>query len=216
MSNQAVSQVKQGEMWIAVGSTHADALPQVTEHLSLDDSLLAQLIRFQTHQGLTSLTQAIHRVLLDYFGSNAIDLESHKGSSDSEPLRLLVAQLQTDQQQLFRTVTTLQQSLTVLMLQMQQPTAPVTARTPRIRPTTACTGSSLKPAVYEKGISGTDLAARLQTSSASISRRRSRANFPAWSQMQDPEHIAWQYFGSTRRFHPVTLSFSANSGTNFS
>lgn len=213
MSNSSVFPFQQQATSIAAHTGDPHTLPPTAESLTLEPALLAQLLHFQIEQGLPSLTCALQAVLQDYFGTPGAATGPDRAASPA--LRTLVSELQADQQQLFRTVTSLQQTLSVLLLQMQ-PVAAAPARPTQSRPATACADGPLKPAVYEKGLSGTDLAARLKTSSATISKRRSRANFPAWSQLKDPEHVAWQYFGSTGRFHPVTLAFSANTETNFS
>lgn len=210
MSHNSIAASYQKEAWIAVGSVDTGTPQQEVEQVSLDQSLLGHLVQFQVRSGLSSPSEAARQILLSYFEATA-GVEGT--SASSRPLHALIAQIQADQQQLFRTVATLQQTLTVLMLQMQ-PSVPASPQKgpPRTYTAKATPEASLKPAVYEKGLSGTDLATRLGTSSATLSKRRSRPDFPAWSQMQDPEHLAWQYFGSTRRFHPVTLAFSANGG----
>lgn len=210
MSHNSIAASYQKGAWIAVGSVDTGTPQQEVEQVSLDQSLLNHLVQFQVKSGLSSPSEAARQVLLSYFEATA-GVEGTSASSG--PLHALIAQIQADQQQLFRTVATLQQTLTVLMLQMQ-PSVPASPQKgpPRTYTAKATPEASLKPAVYEKGLSGTDLATRLGTSSATLSKRRSRPDFPAWSQMQDPEHLAWQYFGSTRRFHPVTLAFSANGG----
>ncbi|HEY9881475.1 MAG TPA: hypothetical protein V6D29_23680 [Leptolyngbyaceae cyanobacterium] len=213
MSNSSASPFGQQGTSIAVHTGDPYMLRPTVESLTLEPALLAQLRHFQIEQGLPSLTCALQAVLHDYFGTPGA--ASGPDNAASPALRTLVNELQADQKQLFRTVTSLQQTLSVLLLQMQSaattPTRPI-----QPRPATACADGTLKPAVYEKGLSGTDLAARLKTSSATISKRRSRADFPAWSQMKDPEHVAWKYFGSTGRFHPVTLALSTSTGTNSS
>ncbi|HEY9762933.1 MAG TPA: hypothetical protein V6D07_10430 [Trichocoleus sp.] len=212
MSNSSVSPFEQQETSIAVHTGDFPTLPPTAEALTLEPALLAQLRHFQIEQGLPSLTCALQAVLQDYFGTPGAANSPDKAAAPA--LRTLVSELQADQQQLFRTVTSLQQALSVLLLQMQ-PAAATPARPTQPRLETACADGPLKPAVYEKGLSGTDLAARLKTSSATISKRRSKSDFSAWSQLKDPEHLAWKYFGSTGRFHPVTLALSASTGTSF-
>ncbi|MBD2461133.1 hypothetical protein H6G89_08765 [Oscillatoria sp. FACHB-1407] len=45
----------------------------------------------------------------------------------------------------------------------------------------------------EKPVTGSELARRLGVNSSTISRRKERADFPAWSQDLDPDGIAWVY-----------------------
>ncbi|XGW00970.1 MAG: hypothetical protein ACAF41_34610 (plasmid) [Leptolyngbya sp. BL-A-14] len=54
-----------------------------------------------------------------------------------------------------------------------------------------------------RGLTGTALAARLQTSASMISRKRSQVGFGRWSQARDPDGLTWLYTTRTRRFHPV-------------
>jgi hypothetical protein len=74
--------------------------------------------------------------------------------------------------------------------------------------TGATHGSALSPAlswaqIARRGLTGTALAARLQTSASMISRKRSQVGFGSWSQARDPEGLTWLYTARTRRFHPV-------------
>ncbi|XGV94419.1 MAG: hypothetical protein ACAF41_00910 (plasmid) [Leptolyngbya sp. BL-A-14] len=54
-----------------------------------------------------------------------------------------------------------------------------------------------------RGLTGTALAARLQTSASMIIRKRSQVGFGRWSQARDPDGLIWLYTARTRRFHPV-------------
>ncbi|HEY9859589.1 MAG TPA: hypothetical protein V6D16_08790 [Candidatus Obscuribacterales bacterium] len=46
------------------------------------------------------------------------------------------------------------------------------------------------------------LAKRLGVNSSRISRMQSQANFPKWSQEQDPDGIAWKFNSKSKRFYP--------------
>jgi hypothetical protein len=48
------------------------------------------------------------------------------------------------------------------------------------------------------------LAKRLNVNSQTITRRRNRSDFSVWTQMQDPEGIAWSYDTSSQSFYPFT------------
>lgn len=48
------------------------------------------------------------------------------------------------------------------------------------------------------------LAERLKVTSQAITRRRTKSDFQAWTQAQDPERIAWCYDEPSRSFHPIT------------
>jgi hypothetical protein len=49
-------------------------------------------------------------------------------------------------------------------------------------------------------LTGIALAERLNVSDTTISRRKSKANFPEWSRSKDPEGIAWTYSKKSKRF----------------
>ncbi len=51
--------------------------------------------------------------------------------------------------------------------------------------------------------STTSLAKRLNTTSQAITHRRNRADFPTWTQSQDPERIAWKYDAASQSFAPA-------------
>ena len=48
-----------------------------------------------------------------------------------------------------------------------------------------------------------DLAKRLDLNSSTVGRRKSKPDFPEWSQSKDPEGIAWQYLADKEVFVPV-------------
>ncbi|HEY9662621.1 MAG TPA: hypothetical protein V6C65_29555, partial [Allocoleopsis sp.] len=55
----------------------------------------------------------------------------------------------------------------------------------------------------QQGLTGVQLAARLQVSASALSRRRSTASFTQWSRQVDPKGVGWKFVGATRRFHPL-------------
>ena len=48
-----------------------------------------------------------------------------------------------------------------------------------------------------------DLAKRLDLNSSTVGRRKSKPDFPEWSQSKDPEGIAWKYLADKELFVPV-------------
>jgi uncharacterized membrane protein len=48
------------------------------------------------------------------------------------------------------------------------------------------------------------LAKRLNVTSQAITRHRTQSDFSTWTQMQDPEGIAWSYDASSQSFYPFT------------
>lgn len=63
--------------------------------------------------------------------------------------------------------------------------------------------NKLTPEVIKDGLTGTQLADRLNIHSSILSRRRSKPDFSEWSQKLDPNRVAWKYIGFSRRFYPT-------------
>jgi hypothetical protein len=49
-------------------------------------------------------------------------------------------------------------------------------------------------------LTGVELAHRLNVSATTISRRKSKPDFPQWTRSHDPESIAWVYSKKSRLF----------------
>lgn len=64
--------------------------------------------------------------------------------------------------------------------------------------------------IVSNGLTGIQLATRLNINSSILSRRRSRPDFSQWSQKLDPDRIAWTYIGFSRRFCPTEVSSMEN------
>lgn len=56
------------------------------------------------------------------------------------------------------------------------------------------------PKLDTEPLTGMALAQRLNVSDTTISRRRSRPDFPQWSCHKDPDGIAWMYLKKTKHF----------------
>ncbi len=56
---------------------------------------------------------------------------------------------------------------------------------------------------YLKGVSQKELAKRLNVTSQTLSRRRSKSDFVQWSKARDPDGFAWSYQASMRVFYVV-------------
>ncbi len=50
-----------------------------------------------------------------------------------------------------------------------------------------------------------DLARRLGVSGQALNRRRSLSNFVNWSQIHDPQGLAWAYHPASKMYHPLTV-----------
>jgi hypothetical protein len=67
-----------------------------------------------------------------------------------------------------------------------------------------------------------DLAKRLQVDSATLTKNRSKPNFPEWSEDKDPENVRWNYLPELKRYSPMlstalsTMSTSSNDEVNLS
>lgn len=68
---------------------------------------------------------------------------------------------------------------------------------------TSVSEHQVSAALARKGLTGLQLAARLNVHSSVISRKKKKSSFKAWTSQLDPLGFGWKYVAVTRRFHPV-------------
>jgi len=59
-----------------------------------------------------------------------------------------------------------------------------------------------------------DLAKRLQVDSATLTKNRSKPNFPDWSEDKDPENVRWSYLAELKRYTPVLSTVVSTESTS--
>ena len=59
-----------------------------------------------------------------------------------------------------------------------------------------------------------DLAKRLQVDSATLTKNRSKPNFPDWSEDKDPENVRWSYLAELKRYTPVLSTVLSTESTS--
>ena len=59
-----------------------------------------------------------------------------------------------------------------------------------------------------------DLAKRLQVDSATLTKNRSKPNFPDWSEDKDPENVRWSYLAELKRYTPVLSTVVSTETTS--
>jgi hypothetical protein len=66
----------------------------------------------------------------------------------------------------------------------------------------------------KQGLTGTQLANRLNIHSSNLSRKRSNPTFSSWSQQLDPNNISWMYNAISRKFYPCQENVFSNFESN--
>jgi hypothetical protein len=185
----------------------------VLESLSLE--AYQYLLQIQTDGQLSTLSQAVQQVLEE--ACTVKFLTQSREILTPEQQTLLVdilvefTQCQAKLANAIVTLNTLTNSILLahsspLSLQNELPVAVESRQLKRAlsRPTSPqIQKSSRSTDSIRRGLTGTALAERLNTSTSMISRKRSQAGFTLWSQQRDPDGISWVYSSRTRRFHPV-------------
>jgi len=59
-----------------------------------------------------------------------------------------------------------------------------------------------------------NLAKRLQVDSATLTKNRSKPNFPDWSEDKDPENVRWSYLAELKRYTPVLSTVVSTESTS--
>ena len=169
------------------------------------------LLQRQADQQLSSWAQAAQQ-LLEAAGLTTAELPQAPLSLEHQALfTTTLITLTQCQSQLANAVATLHALTAAVLPQTGSLLASDLATAAR---TGATQGPALSPDMSwaqtaRRGLTGTALAARLQTSASMISRKRSQVGFGSWSQARDPEGLTWLYTAQTRRFHPVASAAPA-------
>ena len=59
-----------------------------------------------------------------------------------------------------------------------------------------------------------NLAKRLQVDSATLTKNRSKPNFPDWSEDKDPENVRWNYLPELKRYTPALSTVLSTESTS--
>ncbi len=194
--------------------------PQVLAYLHTP--VYERLAEFKQEHGIQSLSRAVEIVLCDYFGIKAqgvllpVGLETSRNCihKDESSLEMKVAVLSLKYEYLCDALTklsnepnsTLQQFSTTTSSVLTQPNQiefKALDRTPL--PSSFVLPKGLPTEVVKKGLTGTALAKRLNSSSSTVSNKRSKPDFGEWSMTLDQDGIAWEYRSASRRFYPIKL-----------
>lgn len=65
----------------------------------------------------------------------------------------------------------------------------------------------------DKLLTQAELAKRLQVDSATLSKNRSKPNFPEWSEHKDPENVSWNYLPELKRYTPALSTILSTAST---
>ena len=194
--------------------------PQVLAYLHTP--VYERLAEFKQEHGIQSLSRAVEIVLCDYFGIKAqgvllpVNLETSRNyiHKDEISLEAKVTILFLKYEYLCDALaklsnepnTTLQQLSTTTSSVLTQPNQiefKTADRTPL--PSSFVLPKGLPTEVVKKGLTGTALAKRLNSSSSTVSNKRSKPDFSEWSMALDPDGISWEYHSTSRRFYPINL-----------
>lgn len=195
----------------------------------IDSGLYRQLIALKEKRGAKSLSQTVEEILKEYFGgaisstlSNTLFLEQQ---------RQLVQQI-TDLSEKYQTLQEAivdLQSIVLAVANVTQPSsAPINLLTQQLIArrvsqqlsqqkrengliqdkynlevlTQSQKLDGLAPEDIKRGLTGTQLANRLNIHASNLSRKRSDSTFCSWSQQLDPDNISWEYNALSRKFYP--------------
>ncbi|MBD1871200.1 hypothetical protein H6F95_28620 [Cyanobacteria bacterium FACHB-471] len=190
--------------------------PAVMTYLS--SHVYQQLVEFKEQQEVRSLSQAVEVILKRYFSLNApvrnrlTTLLAHEESWIEQ-----LNQLSGSCQDVLTAIAALRidpvnesHALTIQERQQPNPEADlkslsVSESHSETQETSQFSCNKPPPEISKRGLTGSALANRLNSSSSTVSRRRSKPDFRQWSQFLDPNKIAWEYRSITRRFHPVNF-----------
>lgn len=185
----------------------------------LDSVIYQRLVVFKDQQQIRSLSKAIEIILGEYFqssGSLAVSDSSHLLNRNvlkqnellTETIRHLTDVIES-QTHLYRHLQLFQ------ILKLSRSDNAVIQKEDKNDPVSEVSVSidneleqylhsiGLSLHMAQQGLTGVQLAARLQVSSSALSRRRSTSGFTQWSRQVDPKGVGWKFVGETRRFHPL-------------
>ncbi|MBD1806311.1 hypothetical protein H6F98_12725 [Microcoleus sp. FACHB-SPT15] len=194
--------------------------PQVLAYLHTP--VYERLAEFKQEHGIQSLSRAVEIVLCDYFGIKAqgvllpVGLEKSRNCTDKDEisLEMKVAVLSLKYEYLRDALAKLANEPNTTLQQFSATTSSVLTQPNQIEfkpadrtslPSSFVLPKGLSTEVVKKGLTGTALAKRLNSSSSTVSNKRSKPDFCEWSMALDQDGIAWEYRSATRRFHPIEL-----------
>ncbi|XGV94269.1 MAG: hypothetical protein ACAF41_00245 (plasmid) [Leptolyngbya sp. BL-A-14] len=163
------------------------------------------LLQYQTDRQLAAWVQAAQQVLEASCTKTAEPSHSPLSLEHQALLTTTLATLTQCQSQLANVIVTLNALTAAVLHPPAGLHAPAVAAWSTVAETCGqAPSASLSWAhTARRGLTGTALAARLQTTPSTLSRKRSQVGFGRWSQARDPDGLTWLYTARTRRFHLV-------------
>ena len=190
----------------------ATSKPAVSAYL--EPHLYQQLTEFKDAHQLRSLSQAVEVILHEYFGGETC---TSLPTQPAEPMLTLaerVDRLNASYEFLNQSVLSIQQLLLKLSsgsshnLTLNNLKNTLDSLKQDTLAGEETSKDFLKTEEWGRthpGLTGTDLAVRLNTSPSTISRRRSKPSFQIWSRRRDPEKMTWVYSGKKGGYFPIVF-----------
>lgn len=184
----------------------------------LNPGIYAQLLEFKTKNRMRSLSHAVEEILQEYFDKIPVAKREHFGLTqqldrllqEQQNLRAEFANLEKSarspaKSSVVEEISTIikQPASSSQSGQEHKDFSPLEGDFAEIKAEVINQEIGLTAEVTKKGLTGVQLAERLQTNCSMISRRRSKADFSEWSRFNDPDSLAWTYVPFTRRFYPL-------------
>jgi hypothetical protein len=196
-----------------------DKLP-VTAYLHT--AVYERLAQFKSEHGIQSLSQTIEVALCDYFGINvqgvmlptSLDKQRSCTHKDDSRWEMKVAVLSSKYEYLCNVIAKLSNEQNTTFQQINATPFPIFTQPSTVEfaavhetplPSPCVLPKGLSSEVVKRGLTGVALAKRFNSSSSTLSNKRSKPNFSEWSMGLDPDGVAWEYRSITRKFHPVEL-----------
>ncbi len=66
----------------------------------------------------------------------------------------------------------------------------------------------------DRRLTQAELAKRLDVDPGTLTKNRSKPNFPHWSQDKDPENISWSYLSELKRYTPISSTVMSTKSTS--
>lgn len=207
----------------------------------LESGLYEKLLELKERRGARSLSQTVEEILKEYFGGTISSTLSN--TLFLEQQRQLVRQI-TDLSEKYQTLQEAIADLQSIVLAVANATrpdsAPINLLTQKFtarqvskklaqqkrkdsliqdkcslgKLTQPQNSDNLALEKIKKGLTGTELANRLNVNSSTLSRRRSRSDFSNWSQLLDPDKIAWSYNYFTKAFYPAEIAIQETTDSS--
>lgn len=199
----------------------------------LESGLYEKLLELKERRGARSLSQTVEEILKEYFGgaisstlSNTLFLEQQR------QLVRQITDLSEKYQTLQQAIADLQSIVLAVANATRPDSAPINLLTQKFtarqisqklyqqkredgliqdkcslrKLTQPQNSDNLSLEDIKQGLTGTQLANRLNVNSSTLSRRRSKSDFSNWSQQLDPDKIAWSYNYFAKAFYPVEIA----------